>query len=198
MSVAALAFAAVVAIGAAVPAYAQSIESAPAPPIVLQSLVVPADAPPIAVARDQYGVTVSPALVWPVDPASPVSDGFGPRVSPCSGCSSLHEGADLDAGSRAEVHAIAAGVVVESDGSSGLGVHVGIEHVIDGQVVTSVYGHLRAGSTTVRVGDAVSPGFVIGRVGNTGASTGDHLHFEIRVGGTSAVDPLAWMHARLG
>lgn len=198
VSIAMLTCGVVVVIGAAVPAFAHSDPSPVPPPIALQGLLVPNDTRAIPVARDHYGVTVSPSLVWPVAPTSAVSDGFGRRTSPCSGCSTLHEGADLDAGSGAVVRALAAGVVVESGGSSGLGVHVIVRHIIDGQIISSVYAHLRAGSTTVRAGDPVSPGLAIGNVGNTGASTGDHLHFEIRLGGTTAVDPLAWLHARLG
>jgi len=98
------------------------------------------------------------------------------------------------------VHAIAAGIVVETNnpGWASLGVHTAIQHVIDGQIVTSAYGHMQVASMPLQIGDIVFPGETIGRVGNTGASTGAHLHFEIRVGGTTPVDPLAWMHARLG
>jgi murein DD-endopeptidase MepM/ murein hydrolase activator NlpD len=190
----------VVIVGAsiAVPAYAQTQPVAAAPE--LQSLSVAAQVPIAAVARDAYTVTAPPALEWPVDPSSPIASPFGPRVSPCAGCSSVHEGADFDAGYGAQVHAIAAGVVVETDapGWAALGVHVAIQHEIDGQVVTSAYGHMQTGSMTLRVGDVVYAGEVIGLVGSTGASTGPHLHFEIRIGGTTPVDPLPWMHARLG
>ena len=129
-----------------------------------------------------------------------MGDGFGPRRAPCRGCSSMHEGADFDPGNGTPIRAIAAGVVVETNapGWAALGVHARIQHVIDGQVVTSVYAHMQVGSMGLKVGDRVAPGQVIGRVGSTGASTGPHLHFEIRLGGTRAVDPVAWMHAHLG
>ncbi|MHC5795723.1 M23 family metallopeptidase [Lacisediminihabitans sp. FW035] len=200
VSAAAATFAVVIAVGLGVPAYAAATATAPVRSLPLQSLTVADIAPVAAVARDAYGVTVPPPLQWPVDPSSPISDGFGPRASPCAGCSSNHEGADYDAGYGATVHAIAAGVVVETNnpGWAALGIHVAIQHVIDGQVVTSAYGHMQVGSMKLRVGDVVFAGEPIGLVGSTGASTGAHLHFEIRLGGTSPVDPVAWMHARLG
>lgn len=205
---AAVSCAVVIALGIGLPAYATAPATASATPSATpperalspQSLIV-GDLPPVvSVARDAYGVTAPPPLQWPVDPSSPISDGFGPRVSPCSGCSSQHEGVDFAPGSGTPVRAIATGVVVETNnpGWTALGIHVAIQHVIDGQTVTSVYGHMQAGSMPLNVGDIVFVGESIGRVGSTGASTGAHLHFEIRVGGTVPVDPSAWMHSRLG
>ena len=184
--------------GYGIPAYAQAVAE-PAPPVA-QSYVVPADAVAVAVNRDTYTVTVPPPLQWPVPKGTTIADGFGPRVAPRAGCSSFHEGVDFDAGYGAEVHAIAAGVVVETNNpsASALGVHVSIQHLIDGQAVTSVYGHMQTGSMHLTVGDIVIVGQVVGLVGSTGASTGAHLHFEVRIGGGKAVNPLAWMHARLG
>ena len=197
---AAASFAVVIAIGFGVPAYAAATATPPVRALPLQSFTVANIAPVMAINRDAYGVTVPPALQWPVNPSSPISDGFGPRIAPCSGCSSHHEGADFDPGSGATVRAIAAGVVVETNnpGWAALGIHVAIKHVIDGQVIISAYGHMQVGSMPLHVGDVVFAGEPIGLVGSTGASTGAHLHFEIRVGGTAPVDPVAWMHARLG
>lgn len=184
--------------GYGIPAYAQAVAE-PVPPAA-QTLTVPADVAGATVIRDSYTVTDPPPLQWPVPSGTPIADGFGPRVAPCGGCSSFHEGVDFDAGYGAEVHAIAAGVVVETNdpGYSSLGVHVTIQHLIGGEAVTSVYGHMQTGSMPLKVGDVVAVGQVIGLVGSTGASTGAHLHFEVRLGGTRAVNPLAWLHARLG
>ena len=200
VAAAAASFAVVIALGFGVPAYAASTATPPVRALSPQGLVVGNLAPASYVARDAYGVTVPPPLQWPVDPSSPISDGFGPRASPCLGCSSQHEGVDFDPGYGTPVRAIAAGVVVETNdpGWTALGVHVAIQHVIDGQTVTSAYGHMQAGSMPLQVGDIVFAGKPIGLVGSTGASTGAHLHFEIRVGGTAPVDPSAWMHSRLG
>ncbi|HEY8913711.1 MAG TPA: M23 family metallopeptidase [Lacisediminihabitans sp.] len=201
VAVVAVGFAALLVGAVAMPAYAQ----ATAPPAyvapVLQQFAASESLPsPVVERNDSYSVTVPPPLQWPVGAGTPISDGFGPRVSPCAGCSSQHEGVDFDPGYGATVHAIAAGVVVETNnpGYAALGVHVAIEHVIDGQTIVSAYGHMQTGSMHLKVGDIVHVGEPIGLVGSTGASTGAHLHFEIRQGGTTPVDPRAWMHAHLG
>jgi murein DD-endopeptidase MepM/ murein hydrolase activator NlpD len=192
-------------------------QTAPTHQTVRVTAAVETVAPP---ARDGYTVTAKPkprpvppptsvrsapaaqtaGLRWPVPAGTRIASSFGPRSSPCSGCSSLHEGVDFSAPSGAPVHAIANGVVVEASkfDSGALGVYVAIKHVIGGQVIVSAYAHLQAGSMNLGVGSQVAIGQVIGQVGNTGASTGTHLHFEIRVGGTTPVDPISWMHARLG
>ncbi|MEO7123391.1 MAG: hypothetical protein ABI400_09810, partial [Lacisediminihabitans sp.] len=115
--------------GYGIPAYAQATET-PAPPVV-QTLTVSAQVDHAAAGRDGYTVIDPPALQWPVSASSPISDGFGPRISPCAGCSSYHEGVDFDAGYGTAVHAIAAGVVTETNnpGYSALGVHVTIQHL---------------------------------------------------------------------
>ncbi len=60
-------------------------------------------------------------------------------------------------------------------------------------MVQTIYGHMIFGSQTVAVGDTVTMGQVIGDVGSTGASTGPHLHFEVRPGGGDAIEPLGWL-----
>jgi murein DD-endopeptidase MepM/ murein hydrolase activator NlpD len=135
---------------------------------------------------------------WPFASPSPISSGFGPRKAPCNGCSSDHKGLDFNPGNGTQIQAIAGGVVrsaVSSD--SGLGVHVVIEHEIDGAEVTSTYAHMQFGSLAVSKGQVVAAGDPVGRVGNTGASTGAHLHLEIAVGGKQ-IDPYAWLKAFAG
>jgi murein DD-endopeptidase MepM/ murein hydrolase activator NlpD len=145
--------------------------------------------------RDAIEVVTYTPVQWPIDPASAVSSGFGFRISPCSGCSSDHQGVDFDPGSGTPIASIADGTVVEAGTESGgLGVHVVVQHDIDGQVVRSVYGHMISGSMAVSVGQTVTRGQLVGLVGSTGASTGAHLHFEIRPGGGDAVEPIAWLH----
>lgn len=138
------------------------------------------------------------ALQYPVAAGTRVLSAFGPRS--CAGCSSMHQGVDFGAPGGSAVWAIADGVVVETNapGYSALGVHVRIQHVIDGQMVQSVYAHFVTGSMPFRVGDTVRAGQVVGAVGCTGSCTGNHLHFEIHPGGGSGVDPMAWFAARIG
>lgn len=184
-----------------------------------QSVATPGDALDETIVRDGYTVTLPlpppppppPAqaaapvrhvavLHWPVAHGSPVASRYGPRSSPCAGCSSMHLGVDFTPGNGAPVTAVADGVVVEANrtDSGGYGVYVAIRHVVGGQVVVSGYAHMQVGSMNLNVGASVSGGQVLGRVGSTGASTGAHLHFELRVGGTTHIDPLAWLNVRLG
>jgi murein DD-endopeptidase MepM/ murein hydrolase activator NlpD len=144
--------------------------------------------------REDYVITQYTPVQWPIAPSSDVSSGFGWRVAPCSwGCSSDHQGVDFDPGRGTSIHAVADGVVIESSSDGGLGQHVVIEHNINGQKVQTIYGHMIFGSQTVTVGQIIARGTIIGLVGSTGASTGDHLHFEVRPGGGDAVEPLSWL-----
>lgn len=143
---------------------------------------------------DRDGFTVSAAIQWPVPSSSPISSGFGYRNAPCGSCSSDHQGVDFTPGTGYPVQAIAQGVVREIGNPSGeLGVFAIVDHVIDGELVSSVYGHMKIGSLTVRVGDEVTTGEQLGLVGNTGQSTGAHLHFGILDEDAEAIDPLAWL-----
>ncbi|HEU5223864.1 MAG TPA: M23 family metallopeptidase [Candidatus Lumbricidophila sp.] len=131
---------------------------------------------------------------WPFIGPVKLSDGFGPRGG------GTHNGQDFLPGEGAPVVATAAGVVVESeDGGGSAGVTILIRHEIDGAAVYSRYMHMQYGSRQAEVGATVSPGQMLGLVGNTGYSTGPHLHFEIRLGGPNgqAVDPMVWLHAHM-
>ncbi|WP_424465412.1 M23 family metallopeptidase [Pseudoclavibacter helvolus] len=157
-----------------------------------QAYTVPALAP--AALRDGAGVsvTVRPAVVAPT--SGPVTDGFGQRISPTAGASSDHQGIDLAPGQGTPIVAVADGVVtaVQPADNGGLGVHVVVEHSALG--VRTVYGHALSGSLVVEVGQPVQAGQQIAAVGNTGTSTGAHLHFEVRdlvSGGAS--DPASWL-----
>nr|WP_216841274.1 M23 family metallopeptidase [Clavibacter michiganensis] len=138
---------------------------------------------------------INGTIQWPFASGVPISGVFGHRIAPCSnGCSSDHKGVDFAPGMGAPIQAIADGVVREAVNSdTGLGVHLVIDHVIDGQLVTSVYGHMLPGSLRVKAGDPVKVGTQIGQVGNTGASTGPHLHLEIHIADGTPVDPFAWL-----
>jgi murein DD-endopeptidase MepM/ murein hydrolase activator NlpD len=148
--------------------------------------------------RAEADFTNNPAgtIQWPFAVGVHVGDHFGYRD--CAGCSSDHGGQDFNPGYGAEIQAIADGTVaVSTDAGGSLGVVMMIDHIIDGELVTSVYAHMIEGSRRFEVGDTVHVADVIGKTGNTGMSTGPHLHFEIRLGGVDGtkVDPLEWLYA---
>lgn len=102
----------------------------------------------------------------------------------------LHAGIDLAAGMGSPIRAAATGVVLSAGAESGYGRVVRIVHA-DGTV--TVYAHMSA--DLVSAGQRVQAGDLVGREGNTGRSTGPHLHFEVRVNGTP-VNPLTWLRKR--
>ncbi|AYF98669.1 M23 family metallopeptidase [Protaetiibacter intestinalis] len=150
---------------------------------------------PVTEERDGYDVITYSMVQWPVDPSSTVTAGFGHRSAPCVGCSTNHSGVDWTPGYGTPVHAIADGVVVARS-MSDWGSYVVMQHDIDGQTVYSGYAHLVSGSN-VPVGTVVSRGDVIGLIGNTGPTSGTHLHFSIIVDENTFVDPLAWLRTHV-
>jgi murein DD-endopeptidase MepM/ murein hydrolase activator NlpD len=114
---------------------------------------------------------------------------FGLRVHPIYGTTRLHAGMDLAAPSGTPVKAAADAVVVRAGVHGGFGNLVVLDH---GGALATLYGHLSR--IDVRPGDLVQRGDPIGAVGSTGASTGPHLHFEVRVSG-APVDPMPYLRA---
>lgn len=156
------------------------------------------DVTPVAAERDAFGITEFTVVQWPLAPSSKIASHFGYRSAPCGACSSNHLGVDFDPGAGTAIRAIADGVVTEVGNPSGeLGVHVVIQHVVNGATVSSVYGHMQFGSLGLSVGDRVVRGQVLGAVGSSGLSTGPHLHLEIRDASATPIDPLAWLRANV-
>lgn len=170
-----------------------SVTEAPPPPPP-PPVVVPAASNVFARTADTFTNNPLSPIQWPFTTGVPISDGFGPRTAPCSGCSSYHKGLDMNPGQGSPIQVVAEGVVTvaQSSDNGGLGVYAEIEHVIDGQRITSVYGHMLEGSLQLTEGQVVTVGQQVGNVGNTGTSTGAHLHFEIHADG-SPIDPYSWM-----
>lgn len=120
-----------------------------------------------------------------------VRPGLGRRTSPYGRrWGRLHAGVDLAAGTGSPVRAVTRGVVQSAQRESGYGLCVRIRHE-DGTV--SVYAHMS--ELLVEAGERVSAGERIGLEGNTGRSTGPHLHFEIRINGTP-INPSTWLRKR--
>ncbi|WP_439563962.1 peptidoglycan DD-metalloendopeptidase family protein [Microcella sp.] len=134
------------------------------------------------------------AIRWPFPFAANITSAFGDRVAPCRGCSSYHRGVDFDAGYGAPVGAIADGIVTAVGRSSSFGYRVEVEHIINGQKVLSLYAHMIDNSSVLELGAPVVAGEIVGALGNTGLSTGPHLHLEIHIDGVP-IDPFAWLMA---
>jgi len=129
--------------------------------------------------------------VRPVAGSIPAAGGFGSRwVQGCAACSTNHQGLDFAAPTGTAVVAAMSGRVVSAGVFGGYGNQILLQHADGSQ---TRYGHLS--QIGVRVGQTVSAGQRIGAVGNTGVSTGSHLHFEVIIGGTP-VNPAAWLQNR--
>lgn len=121
----------------------------------------------------------------------PTTSGYGYRTHPIYGDRRLHAGIDLGPGSGAPIVAALDGTVIARYFSPSYGNLTVIDHgLVDGEPLTTTYAH--QSSTSVREGQLVARGQLIGRVGNTGNSTGPHLHFETRVDG-NPVDPMRYL-----
>lgn len=122
-------------------------------------------------------------LVYPLV-SERISSNYGLRKHPIRKSVRHHNGIDLAAPNGAHVRAVKSGLVVFASNYKGYGNLITVKHKDE---TYSLYGHLSKIDT--KVGKKVKAGEVIGRVGSTGASTGNHLHFEWRIRG-KAVDPL--------
>jgi murein DD-endopeptidase MepM/ murein hydrolase activator NlpD len=139
-----------------------------------------------------YSVTNSGKIQWPFPVVVPISSGFGGRSAPCLGCSSNHQGLDFDPADGTAFNSVADGEVVEVNDDGYLGKWVVIRHDIDGLKFDSLYAHMIRDSTGVEVGQQVKAGDYIGRVGNTGVTSGAHLHLAIIVDGVH-IDPFEFL-----
>ncbi len=107
-----------------------------------------------------------------------VSSTFGMRVDPFTGLSQMHSGIDFSANIGARVVSTADGVVILSSQNAAYGLMIEVDH---GNGLVTRYAHLS--KSDVKVGQSVKRGETIGAVGNTGRSTGPHLHYEVRLAG---------------
>lgn len=158
------------------------LERTPPPPVITNSTAVPGD------------VELNTGLTHPM-PAGrgTVTSEFGPRT-----LDGFHWGIDWAAPGSPPILAAAAGTVIRNTyNPGGYGWYVIISHNINGQRVDTLYAHLESQSPFLE-DTIVAQGEEIGKQGNTGFSTGPHLHFEVHPGGffghSSAVDPRGWVN----
>jgi murein DD-endopeptidase MepM/ murein hydrolase activator NlpD len=133
----------------------------------------------------QFEATSEPA-VWPTV-SRKLTSGFGYRKDPFTGHTAFHAGVDIDGKTGDPVFAAGSGIVKEAGFHSERGNYIVIAHR---NGIESSYYHLQ--KIEVSKGDQVMRGDRIGRLGNTGRSTGSHLHFEITVG-DQTVSPLRYL-----
>lgn len=137
-----------------------------------------------------YRIAVEKApFAMPLKSAFRFTSGFGSRNDPKGAGRRMHEGIDMAGSAGSPIFATADGVVVHAGWENGYGKLVTIRHDFG---LETRYGHLS--QIHVSKGDRVSRGERIGDMGNTGRSTGTHLHYEVRVSGR-AVNPMTWIKA---
>lgn len=128
-----------------------------------------------------------PSLIWPLSGYSYISSYFGGRDEPVAGVGTYHKGIDIPAPSGTSIHAAASGTVITAKYHYSAGNYIVLYH---GDGFCTIYMH--CSKLLVSVGDEVSQGDTIGQVGTTGYSTGNHLHFAVRIDGTY-VNPLNYV-----
>jgi murein DD-endopeptidase MepM/ murein hydrolase activator NlpD len=152
---------------------------------------------------------------FPFDkPVPRISSPYGWRIHPILKTRRFHNGVDFAVEIGRPVKAIEAGKVLFAGPSTlkfpngepaGGGFIVKIRHKVNGEWITSAYMHLKKGTLTARKGDTVLEGEVLGLSGNTGESTGPHLHFEIQRGknyiwtnnGTRYTEPTSYIKTQI-
>jgi murein DD-endopeptidase MepM/ murein hydrolase activator NlpD len=124
--------------------------------------------------------SIWPAIGW-------VTSGFGFRTNPFTGLAQMHEGIDISNRKGADIYSPADGIVSDIGSDSAFGRIVVLSH---GFGITTRYGHLE--KALVKVGQRVRRGDKIAEVGNTGKSTGPHVHYEVRLNGIP-VNPMRYV-----
>lgn len=135
----------------------------------------------------QQGIVAIPSQ-RPVDLID-FTSGFGVRSDPFRGGAAMHAGVDIRGPLGTPIYATADGVVGRAGRASGYGNLVELDH---GRGIQTRYGHLSA--ILVQPGQRVKRGQVIARMGSTGRSTGNHLHYEVRLDG-NAVNPMPFLQS---
>lgn len=131
--------------------------------------------------RKQQNIVISSetGYLWPLPGYYRLSSQFGYRIHPITGVAHSHTGIDIPASGGTSILAAKSGQVVTSAYHYSYGNYVVIDH---GNGNSTLYAHMR--SRAVSEGQMVTQGQVIGYVGTTGSSTGNHLHFEVRQNGS--------------
>jgi murein DD-endopeptidase MepM/ murein hydrolase activator NlpD len=127
--------------------------------------------------------------LWPVE--GQVTGSFGERIDPFNGEGAFHSGVDIGSSYGSQIIAPADGIVIATETMGGYGKTIMIDH---GNAISTRYGHLSGFAVTA--GQRVQRGDVIGYVGESGRSTGPHLHYEVRINNTP-VNPYKYLRLTL-
>lgn len=127
-------------------------------------------------------------FLWPTPTSKYITSGFGNRKIALYGVERFHTGIDIHGAIGTEVLAIADGTVIVSTYDDGWGDYMIINH---GNNILSLYAHLNC--RYIKRGESVARGQAIGELGNSGFSSGPHLHFEMRENGKS-VNPFRFTY----
>ncbi|MCL5278020.1 MAG: M23 family metallopeptidase [Deltaproteobacteria bacterium] len=134
---------------------------------------------------DKKDLLLATPSIWPT--RGFISSGFGYRINPITGGKEFHEGIDIATQLGNHVLAPSNGIVSFAGPDDGYGLAIIIDH---GYGITTLYGHLS--KLDVKAGEIVTRGQVIGNVGDTGFSTGPHLHYEVMINGIP-INPIRYM-----
>lgn len=136
------------------------------------------------------GAYAGGTMCWPSRASTRITSQFGYRIHPILKIKKLHTGIDVGAKSGTDILAANGGKVIRATYmANGYGYYIMVDH---GGGIVTLYAH--ASKLLVSVGEVVTRGQVIAKVGSTGMSTGAHLHFEVRING-QYVDPLKYVTA---
>jgi murein DD-endopeptidase MepM/ murein hydrolase activator NlpD len=138
-------------------------------------------------AMELKGEYIGGEMNWPVPSSNTITSKYGYRIHPIYNTKRMHTGIDVSGDYGASIVAANDGEVIFSSWQGGYGNTILISH--GGKIVT-LYGH--CSELVANVGQKVKAGEVVAKVGSTGASTGNHLHFEVRVNG-SPTDPMEYL-----
>lgn len=126
-------------------------------------------------------------FLWPVPSSSRITSEYGYRIHPVYKTRKFHSGIDIAAGYGVNILASADGTVTLATDNGGYGKCIIINH---GSGLATLYAH--NSTLLVSKGDKVTRGQIIAKAGSTGVSTGPHLHYEVRVNG-STTDPVQYL-----
>lgn len=134
---------------------------------------------------DKKDLLLATPSIWPV--RGFITSGFGWRINPITGGKEFHEGIDIATQLGNPIKAPANGIVSFAGWESGYGNTIIIDH---GYGITTLYGHLS--KIDVKVGEMIKRGQVVGDIGDTGFSTGPHLHYQVMINGIP-VNPMRYL-----